>query len=120
MNGDNLETLPCPICNQQTDSLKQLRVIQTIIAFPIGAVFSGAIIRGCPRCMRAYVWRRCLVNGLTTWIVGYVILVPYTLALTLGTLSRGHSWPVKRGITPEMQLNRTWAYEASWLEKVLA
>ena len=120
MNGDHVQTLRCPVCNQQTDSLKQLRVIETIFAFPIGAAFSSNVIRGCPPCMRAFVWRRCLVNGLTTWIVGYIVLVPYTLALTVGTLSKGHSWPVTRGITPEMQLNRTWTYKAHWLEKVLA
>jgi len=57
---------------------------------------------------------------LTTWIVGYIILVPYTIALTISTLQKGHSWPVMQGITPEMQLNRTWTWESTPFEKVLA
>jgi hypothetical protein len=70
--------------------------------------------------MRAFVWKRCLINGLTTLLVGYIILAPYTLALTLATFLKGHSWPVLRGITPGMHLNRTWVNEPTALEKALA
>jgi hypothetical protein len=120
MNSDSAETLPCPTCNHQTNSLKQMRVIQSIVGFPLAVVFSSVIVRRCPRCMRAFLWDRCLVNGLTTRIVGYVVLVPYTLALTLGTISKGHSWQVRRGVTPEMELSRKWSYETSLFDKVLA
>jgi hypothetical protein len=120
MNSHHMNTLLCPVCDQQTDSLKQFRVIRTIIAFPIGAAFSSIVLRSCPQCMRAFIWNRCLVNGLTTWIVGYIILVPYTLALTFATNLKGHSWQVLRGITPEMQLSRTWDYQPSLLDKLLA
>lgn len=115
------EILPCPVCKQLTDSLKQYRVIQTIFALPLHHVeLSSTVVRSCPPCMRAYAWRRCRINGLTTLVIGYLVLVPYTLAITLATFRRGHSWPVERDITPEMHLNRTWHYEPSFLEKALA
>jgi hypothetical protein len=120
MEYDSLETLLCPVCNQETGSLKQLRLIRTIIALPVRVFFSVGIVRCCPHCMRRYLWKRCFINGLTTCLIGYVILVPYTLALTIATIPKGHSWPVLRGITPEMQLNRSWEYEASPFERFLA
>lgn len=70
--------------------------------------------------MRSFIWNRCLINGLTTLIIGYVVLVPYSLALTLLTVPNGHSWPILRGITPQMHLNRAWIYEPSVVEKLLA
>jgi hypothetical protein len=70
--------------------------------------------------MRAFIWDRCLINGLTTWVVGYIVLIPYTLALTLATLRNGHSWLVRRGITPTAQLKRAWVNEPTDIEKALA
>lgn len=120
MNPEDLHTLPCPRCNRDTDSLKQLRMIDTIVALPFAAMSTSVVVRGCPKCVRIYIWKRCRENGLTTWIVGYAILIPYSLGLHLATISKGHSWPVQRGITPEMHLNRTWVHEASFLDKFLA
>jgi len=113
-------TLSCPVCARPTNSLKQYRVIHTIIAIPLAAVHRSVVYQGCPRCMRAFIWERCLINGLTTWIAGFLILIPYTLALTFATLLRGHSWPVLYGITPAMQLHRTWVARPSGWEKALA
>ena len=114
------EPLICPVCQQPTDSLKQYRVIRSIVAIPIHVHFTSIVYQSCPRCMRAFVWRRCLINGLTTWIVGYAILLPYTLALTIATMRKGHSWPVLHGVTPEMHLNRTWVNEPTNADKWLA
>jgi hypothetical protein len=61
-----------------------------------------------------------LVNGLTTLLIGYIVLVPYSIVATLATLRRGHSWPVLHGVTPEMHLNRTWVNEPNVSDKVLA
>lgn len=120
MYDDQEKMYSCPICNQETDRLKQFRVLRSIVAIPMMAVLSSTVVRSCPRCMRAFVWKRCLINGLTTWIAGYLILIPYTLALTIATLQKGHSWPVKQGVSPEMHLKRTWIYESSRFEKMLA
>lgn len=114
------DQLPCPICSRDTGSLKQIQVIQTIVAFPFFATWKVAVYQSCPQCMRAYVWKNCLRNGLTTWIAGYIILVPYTVALTLMTLWKGHSWPVAHGVTSEMHLSRTWEYVPSFTDKFLA
>jgi hypothetical protein len=115
-----MDTLSCPVCERQTDSLKQYRVIRRMIAVPVGAVFSSVVLRSCPQCMRAFIWKSCLINGLTTWIVGYIVLVPYTLALTFATMRMGHSWPVLRGISPEMHLKRIWGCEPTWSKKLAA
>jgi hypothetical protein len=111
----------CPICAQQTDSLKQYSLIHTLVAIPFVCVeATSAVYRACPPCMRTLVWKRCWINGLTTWIVGYLVLIPYTLGLTLATFRRGHSWAVVRGITPKMQVDQSWVNRPSVFEKILA
>jgi hypothetical protein len=120
MDSDDSAMLSCAFCNRGTISLKQYRVIRSLVALSFAAVHTSVVYQSCPECMRAFVWKRCLVNGLTTWLVGYIILVPYTLALTLATLRRGHSWPVLHGVTPEMHLNRTWVNEPTAAEKAFA
>jgi hypothetical protein len=117
---DDCELLYCPVCQQPTDSLKQYRVIRSIVAIPIDVDFTSVVHQSCPRCMRAFLWKRCLINGLTTWIVGYAVLLPYTLAFTVATMRKGHSWPVLHGVTPEMHLNRTWRHEPTRGDKWLA
>jgi hypothetical protein len=110
----------CPVCNGQTDSLKQYRVIRSLVALPWAVVFTSVVHRSCPSCMRALVWKRCLINGLTTWIVGYIILVPYTVALSFATFRKGHSWTVLQDITPQMQLDKTWVNDATSGDKAIA
>ena len=112
--------IECPICDRSTNSLKQYRVIQSIVVLGTHVHSKSVVYKSCPSCMRAFVWKRCLINGLTSWIIGYLILLPYTIALSLATLRKGHSWPVLHGVTPEMHLNRTWVNDPTPVEKILA
>jgi hypothetical protein len=117
---DGLQIRPCPICGGQTASLKQMRILSSVTAIPGAAVSSTVVYRSCPSCLRAYIWRRCLINGLFTLIVGYVVLVPYSLALTLATLRKGHSWAVLHGVTPEMEANGEGVFAPTKRQKRLA
>src|SRR5262249_20142667 len=113
--------LACPVCRKPTDSLKQMRVLATILVLSPHLHFSHSeVYRSCPPCMRRYIWSRCLINGLLTLIAGFLVLVPYSLALTFATLRKGHSPTVLLGITPEMEANAEGIYAPTKRQKILA
>jgi hypothetical protein len=120
MQFEEIHEVSCPVCRKMTENLKQMRLLSSVIAIPGAAVSHTVVRRSCPSCMRAYIWNKCLINGLCTLIVGYLVLVPYSLALTLVTLQKGHSSAVLHGITPEMELNAEGVYAPTRRQKRLA
>ena len=120
MQFEEIHEVPCPACGELTESLKQMRILSSGIAIPGAAVSHTVVRRSCPSCMRAYIWNKCLINGLCTLVVGYLVLIPYSLVLTLVTLRKGHSSAVLRGITPEMESLAEGVYAPTSRQKMLA
>jgi hypothetical protein len=42
--------LPCPVCGQLTDSLKQYRYVSWLVFFLVKAVGQAVVYRACPGC----------------------------------------------------------------------
>src|SRR5262245_44733212 len=93
--------LPCPVCGQLTDSLKQYRYLSWCVFFLTGAVWQAVVYRACPVCMRQFLWEKCWVNALPANLLWLVCLFPYALFLIAVSRCTGHSRPVLQGVTPE-------------------
>src|SRR5262245_45108821 len=114
-DGPENTLLPCPVCVQLTDSLKQYRYVHWCVCFLAGAVWQGVVCRACPACMRQLLWRRCLVNAVPAHLVWLVGLLPWTLGLIAASYRPGHSRAVVQGVTPEVAVAREMAQrEVSW------
>jgi hypothetical protein len=117
VEGDGPENtlLPCPVCFQPTDSLKQYRYVQWCVFLLAGAVWQGVVYRACPACMRQFLWRRCLVSAVPAHLVWLAGLLPWALALIAASYRPGHSRAVVRGVTLELAVAREMAQrEMSW------
>src|SRR5262249_31363111 len=80
----------CPVCSGVTDSLKRFEVVH--LCFFFGFLFvRPAVHTACPRCMRRYLWRRCLVNVIPANLCWPVWILPRTLVQVALTYSRGPS-----------------------------
>jgi beta-lactamase regulating signal transducer with metallopeptidase domain len=107
--------LPCPVCFQPTDSVKQYRYVKWCVFFFAGAVWQAVVHRACPGCMRQFVWRRCLFTAVPAHLLWLMGLLPWALCLIAASYRPGHSRAVVRGVTPEMAVAREMAQrELSW------
>lgn len=114
-DGPDNELLPCPVCFQLTDSLKQYRYINWCVYLLAGAVWQGVVYRACPTCMRRFLWRRCLFSAIPAHLVWLVGLLPWALGLIVASYQPGHSLAVVQGVTPELAVAREMAkQELSW------
>ena len=107
--------LPCPVCGELTDGLKQYRYVNWCVFLLVGAVYRAVVYRACPGCMRQFLWQRCLYNAIPANVVWLIGLLPWGLCLIAASHRTGHSRAVVRGVTPEMAVARETAQqELSW------
>lgn len=111
--------LPCPVCGQPTDSLKQYRYVNWAFFYLIGATLSQIFHRACPGCMRRFVARRAALNLVSANLLWFLLLLPWGLVLIAATYRRGHSRDVIRQVSPEtaaVRLHQQMAVagEVSW------
>lgn len=82
--------LPCPDCNQMTDSLKVF-TLPVIVFFIVGAVSQRKKAAACPACMRKRVMTMSATNIVTSHIVWPLVVLPMTLIQLWITTRAGHS-----------------------------
>jgi tetratricopeptide (TPR) repeat protein len=88
--------LPCPVCGQTTDSLKEYHYIRWCVYWVLGSWKQEVAYRACPQCMRQFLWSRCLLNALpanVAWLLGFL---PRALYLIRDSYRPGHSLAVQR------------------------
>ncbi len=100
MRFDERETrlLSCPVCGQQTDSLKEYRYVRWCVFLLAGAIYQAATFSACPRCMRGLLGRSLLINALPANVVWLVGLLPWGLILLSATYRQGHSRAVRQAL----------------------
>ncbi|MFT5355929.1 MAG: hypothetical protein ACI9KE_003150 [Polyangiales bacterium] len=86
-----METLPCPMCHQQTDSLKVYRLPTFLLFFFFGASFRKSDIVACPPCMRGKMAKLAVINILPANLLWLILLMPWYSIAALRTLAKGHS-----------------------------
>lgn len=111
--------LPCPVCGQPTDSLKQYRYVNWVVFYLVGATYSQIYHRACPGCMRRFVARRAALNLLPANLLWFLLVLPWGVGLIVGTYRKGHSRDVIRHVAPEQAALReaqrmAAANEVSW------
>lgn len=124
MEGNELDRLDqeldCPLCLQPTRSLKQYRVMRWCVFYLAGAVWQVKIVRACPACMRATVWKSALINLVPANLLWLLLLLPWSMVLTLMTLVHGHSKAVLEGLTPTMVVAREMQGREISMNRVMA
>lgn len=83
--------LPCPVCQEPTESLKQYRYPRWVVFLLVGAWWQEEIITACGQCVRRRVWRNCLFNVVPANLLWGFLLLPWAIGLTIASRSRGHS-----------------------------
>ena len=83
--------LDCPICDRETDALKEFGVIETFFFMGIFAKWQMVTYTACPRCMRTYLLKRLLVNFFATNFLWPIMIVPPFLIQFARTFWRQHS-----------------------------
>lgn len=110
--GDStILTLPCPVCRQPTDRLKQFRIIRWLVFLGHFHWHQVEFVRACPPCMRRRVWYRCLLNIPTAHIIWPLVVLPSALFNTIRAGNPGHTPDILLGVTPEQMLaneNKQW------------
>lgn len=97
-------TLPCPVCQQPTDRLKQFRLIRWLVFLGHFHWHQVEFVRACPPCMRRRVWYRCLLNIPTAHIIWPFVVLPAALFNAFRAGNPGHTPDILLGITPEQML----------------
>jgi hypothetical protein len=104
------ERLVCPICGQSTDSLKQYICYGRCFCLGILFTIQRVAYRGCPLCMRRYLWQMCVKNIIPANLLWLLLLLPQTLLQVAASRAKGHSPSVLKGIHPETQLGRRYEF----------
>lgn len=94
--GDYPELLPCPMCGQETDRLKQFHLPTVILFAVVVWAFRSDTVTACPKCMRRSICRRYFGNLLPGNIVTFC-LTSHFLLLGLSTREAWHSPGVLEG-----------------------
>jgi hypothetical protein len=92
--------LPCPKCQQQTDSLKQYSV-PTVLFIVIAWAVRKSTEVACPSCMRKTVLRQTLINVPTANILWPLVIVPYAGIEFYLASRKGHSTEIRKRLWPE-------------------
>lgn len=100
IDGDLPQELPCPVCRQWTDRLKQFRIIRWLIFAGHFHWHAVEFVRACPACMRRRIWFRCLLNIPTAHIIWPLIVLPAALVNTVRAGRPGHTPDILLGVTP--------------------
>jgi hypothetical protein len=98
---DNPGALPCPVCGEPTEHLKQYRFVAWMVFYLIGATYSTAYYRGCPRCVRRVIAKRAAWNVLPANLLWVALVLPWALVLIAASYRKGHSRDVLRNISPQ-------------------
>jgi hypothetical protein len=107
--------LPCPLCGQATESLKQYQYVRWMVFYLVGASWQQLVLRACPRCMRGQIVRRMVWNIVPANVLWVVLLLPWGLGLLIASRRKGHSPAVLLNITPAMvAAQHDAANEVSW------
>jgi hypothetical protein len=100
----------CPVCGQATDSLKQYTCYGPCGFYVIWIKVQTVVCRGCPVCLRQFLWQMCRDNVVPANFFWLLLLLPKTLLQVAATYSAGHSRSVLRSIDPEDQLPRRFRF----------
>lgn len=95
-----MELLPCPMCHQQTESLKVYRLPTFLLFLFFGASFRHGDIAACPPCMRGKIAKLAAINILPANLLWLVLLLPWYSIAALRTLIPGHSSGAKAPAGP--------------------
>jgi hypothetical protein len=98
--------VPCPVCGELTDSLKQYRYFDWCLCLLLHAVSEMTIHRACPPCMRKFILKKCLLNALPANLVWIFVVLPWGMVLIAASYTDGHSRAVLQGVTPTMAVQR--------------
>ncbi len=124
MEGNELdrldETLTCPLCGAETRSLKQYRVMRWCVFYLVGSIWQVKVVRACPSCMRAVIWKSALINLVPANLLWLLLILPWTMILTLMTLVEGPSRAILEGVTPSMVVAREMQGRELKMGRVLA
>jgi hypothetical protein len=93
-----LAKLPCPVCQEATDSLKSYRLILFLLFIGIGASHKSATVVACPSCMRKRLLKLALVNLIPGNVLWVILLVPWYSIAALMSLTQGHSSSVVKAM----------------------
>lgn len=88
----------CPMCLEETDSLKRYKLLTDVVFIGIGASVRPLICTACPRCMRTTLLRDTFspLTLLKANLMWPLVVVPYACVLFFFTLLTGHSKSVKK------------------------
>ncbi|MDB5345612.1 MAG: hypothetical protein JWP89_3989 [Schlesneria sp.] len=83
-------TIPCPVCEIATDSLKSYTLGTMVFAFVV--IFTQAkTMTCCPTCMRGKISDFLFGNVITSNVIWPFVIAPYSVILLISTYTRGHS-----------------------------
>jgi len=83
--------VPCPVCGQETDRVKQHRYMTLCVFLVTVAVWEWKTHRACPKCMRRFVGWKCLLNLIPGNLLWFVLMLPWALGLVVASYRSGHS-----------------------------
>ncbi len=89
--------IQCPVCSTPTHSLKRYTLVDKLVFIGVGAWMQRRTRAACPDCMRGillkntFSWNILLANLL--WLI---IILPYNIALLIGSSTEGHSKSVTK------------------------
>ena len=81
----------CPVCHEPTDSIKQYKLVRTLLFLFLFATWNTLVATACPRCMRKVILKRTAINILPANVLWVIVVLPFHLVQLLRTLTRGHS-----------------------------
>jgi hypothetical protein len=99
--------LPCPVCGQPTEHLKQYEFVRWMAFYLVGAAYQTAHYRACPGCMRKLIAARAAWNVVPANLLWVVLVFPWALALFVATYRKGHSPAVLRALSEPVAAYQT-------------
>ena len=88
------EWIECPICEEETNSLKEHAVMQTLFFIGIYAKWESVEYTACPSCMRIFLVKRLIVNFFASNVLWPFLIVPPFLYRFVASFKIGHGDPI--------------------------
>ncbi len=83
--------LECPVCGEETNSLKEYHVLDTLFFALFYVTWQSIDCVACPDCMRRYLAKRLLINFFSANFSWPVLVLPRYLILFGRSFTLGHS-----------------------------
>ena len=106
--------LECPVCGQDTNSLKEYRVVESFFFAFFYLAWQSIDCVACPDCMRRYMVKRLAINFFSANFAWPVVLLPPFLILFARSFTLGHSKKIQdefRDGYQKVVLRAKWAEE---------